>query len=645
MNRHLRSSPLLPVLSVTLLAFVGVVPGVFAAPPAVEFAQRDLERARLLADAANEQAKSASQSPELAAVAAAEAAKKSLDALLAKRTAELQTTEAARKKSASALAATEQAAAKAQAAVDAATAQLTKATAAERQAASLRDRSRNALALAEADLAKAKEAKADGEIDARELLVTAARTQLASAESAVAKAVETVKRDTASLATTKTAFANAETQVAAATAELGRATGRVEAAKAQRDEAKTLVDQAAQLLEKVKKQAQPAVEAEKAAAQQAAKAKALLAAATARHQRVSEHADPPDPKALHEIAKYTFARPAIAVRFEPTGRSVVAGVQEKTLHRQDLLTSERTTMSGHRTWVRRLALQGDDLLVSGDYSGGLAWWDPSADSPEPTRVVDAHEGYVRGVAVSPDRRFVASGGNDGFVRVWDAGTGQLVAEMDGHQRLSKVAEYADTPQRVFVNHVYNVAFDPTGRYLVSGDLVGVVKTWEVGTWKPVRDLDASPLHVYDKTFRAHCGGIRGIDFSPDGKLVAVCGIGEVTNAFAGVGKPTACVFDVESGERLAVLKPAANFQGACWSIRFHPSGEWLVGAGGGGSGSLWFWKPTEEKSFHAVKTPHVAYDVDFHPDGLRLAVALYDKTVRLYDLLPATKPAPATPAK
>lgn len=631
----------LPITFVFALTFLSILPatGAGGESSAVTFARRDVERARTLAAAADERAKAAAESPELEAIAAATAAKKSLDALLTRATAEVQAAENGRKAAEAALSTTKDAAAKTMSTADTAAKNLAAATAAKAKAEAHRNAARAAVELAEADLAKATEAGAEAEIATRQLLVQAAKTQLAAAESSLATAIASEQQATVNREAAKSALVAAEQKVAEATKSLETATAGVAAATKTRDEAQALVDQAAKLLEAVQKQAQPAAESKKKADEAAAAAGQRAAAATARLALVEAN-DAADPKAIHEVSKLTFGRPAIAARVDPTGSHVIVGLQDKTLHRHDILTSDRTSLEGHRTWVRRMAVGGDaELLVSGDYSGTLAWWDPAAPSPKPTRVVLAHEGYVRGVAISPDRQFVASGGNDGFVRVWNGATGELVAEMDGHQSLSKVAEYADTPERVFVNHVYNVAFDPRGRYLVSGDLVGVVKVWEVGTWKSVRDLDAAPLHEYDKTFRAHCGGIRGMDFSPDGKLLAVCGIGEVTNAFAGVGKPTACVFELETGKRLAVLKPAANFQGACWSIRFHPSGEWLVGAGGGGSGSLWFWKPTEEKSFHAFKTPQVAYDVDFHPDGLRMAVALYDKSVRLYDLLPTPKAA------
>ncbi len=165
--------------------------------------------------------------------------------------------------------------------------------------------------------------------------------------------------------------------------------------------------------------------------------------------------------------------------------------------------------------------------------------------------------------------------------------------------------------------------------------MGKLLVWDVASWKQVRLLEAPVLSKYDTTFRADCGGIRGMDFSPDGKVLAVSGVSNVTNAFAGVGEPTVVLFNLETGKQLKVLKKE-KFRGACWGVKWHPSGEFLVGAGGGSGGALWFWKPDNEKPFHEFILPNVAYALDFHPDGLRLAVALYDKTLRLYDLAPRT---------
>ena len=324
-----------------------------------------------------------------------------------------------------------------------------------------------------------------------------------------------------------------------------------------------------------------------------------------------------DPKVARALATFKHNRPVLSCRFSADGQFVFGGAMDKSLHRWNIYDGSQTALQGHESWIRRFDMHPDgELLVTAAYGGRLIWWNPEDATPKPVRSVDAHKGFIRGVAISPNRQFIATGGNDLVVRVWSATTGKLVTELSGHQR-----------------HVYNVRFDPSGRFLVSGDLMGVLKQWDTKTWKHVRDLDAKVLTKYDKTFKADCGGIRGMDFSPDGKQLVVCGIGNVTNAFAGVGEPTGVLFDFTTGKRLRVLKPAKKYRGTCWNIRFHPSGKFIVGSGGG-SGMLWYWKPTADKAFHSMKVSGCAYDVTFHPDGLRMAVATYNRTLVIYDLGP-----------
>ena len=49
----------------------------------------------------------------------------------------------------------------------------------------------------------------------------------------------------------------------------------------------------------------------------------------------------------------------------------------------------------------------------------------------PLRTVEAHQGWVRAVAVSPDGKLLATCGNDNLVKLWNAADGTLVDELRG----------------------------------------------------------------------------------------------------------------------------------------------------------------------------------------------------------------------
>jgi hypothetical protein len=53
-------------------------------------------------------------------------------------------------------------------------------------------------------------------------------------------------------------------------------------------------------------------------------------------------------------------------------------------------------------------------------------------------------------------------------------------------------------------------------------------------------------------------------------------------------------------------------------------------------GHLLFWKPDADKDYHRFGLPHLARDMDLHPDGLQVATAHYDRHVRITRLAAKT---------
>ncbi len=332
----------------------------------------------------------------------------------------------------------------------------------------------------------------------------------------------------------------------------------------------------------------------------------------------NQPASPPNVNPAQTRVVHTFRHgaPLLACRFDLTGQYVFAGALDFGIHRWKLENNQKVTLNGHSSWVRSLAFvpQGNKL-ISGGYDGKLIWWPATADNPRPERTInEAHQGWIRAVAVSPNGRMAATCGNDNLVKVWSTENGRLIRRIEGHNC-----------------HVYNVAFHPSGRFLVSGDHNGVVKQWDLSNWREERSLDAGVLHRYDRTFRAIIGGIRGMAFNQDGSLLACAGIVDVTNAFAGVGKPAVVLFNWENGERRHLLRPTQNFRGTANGAIFHPNG-FLASVGSGRGGRLWFWRPNQERSYQTTNLPSEARDIDIHPDGRKLAIPFYDRNLRVYEM-------------
>jgi WD40 repeat protein len=128
-----------------------------------------------------------------------------------------------------------------------------------------------------------------------------------------------------------------------------------------------------------------------------------------------------------------FARSAI---FTPDSKQIIVNVHGEilgvstsawTITRRGQLDTSLYNV-GAMTFLGFLP-NGTLIAMEGAYGkggGSLLWIDP--DDAEVQLVRDAHVGSPKSGALSPDGTRIVTGASDGVVRVWDAGTGDLLHE-------------------------------------------------------------------------------------------------------------------------------------------------------------------------------------------------------------------------
>lgn len=164
---------------------------------------------------------------------------------------------------------------------------------------------------------------------------------------------------------------------------------------------------------------------------------------------------------------------------------------------ESLQKSEIRSCKGHALPPTCVALAAVDeaTAVSGGKDSRVIVWDVETGArthtfkatdiargkKNPTKVA-GHIGNILTVAVSDDGQIIASGGDDGLVRVWDARAGKIIESLRGHR-----------------GPIQGVAFRSGTRQLFSASRDRTVKIWDLN------DM------AYVETLFGHGGEVNAID--------------------------------------------------------------------------------------------------------------------------------------
>jgi WD40 repeat protein/serine/threonine protein kinase len=205
-----------------------------------------------------------------------------------------------------------------------------------------------------------------------------------------------------------------------------------------------------------------------------------------------------------------------------------------------------------------------------------------------------HQNAALSATFSPDGKWIASSSQDGFVKIWDAQTGQEIRPFKAHD-----------------DHANSVAFSPDGRRLATCSWDGSAKVWDTKTGQLIHTLRKRP---------GPAGGM--VAFSPDGQRLACTGgqrgkFGEVT------------IWDPATGQELLTL--GGQNDPPVQQAAFSPDGQQLAYGSNDGTVKVWDvdWNALIGREKFTFRGHHLkALRVAFSPDGRRLASAAGDWTTK-----------------
>ena len=227
-----------------------------------------------------------------------------------------------------------------------------------------------------------------------------------------------------------------------------------------------------------------------------------------------------------------------------------------------------------------------DILATGHDDGCVRLWDTTSGR-EICRMCSHHE-KVWSVSFSPDGSLLATASSDRKVVVWDVESAEVIVEIGGHQA-----------------EVNSVAFSPDGSCVASACRDRVVRLWDVKLAKEMA------------RFTGHMAEVNAVCFSPNGRCLA-----------SGSADTTVLLWDVDTSRQLWKL---AGHREEVWDLSFSPGGSFIASASDDKTVILWDIQAGEQRGRFTGHLSHVL-SVCFNPDGSLLASGSSDNTIRLWDV-------------
>jgi WD40 repeat protein len=266
-------------------------------------------------------------------------------------------------------------------------------------------------------------------------------------------------------------------------------------------------------------------------------------------------------------------------------------------------------------------------------------WDAVALTPMTLRLAGATDKILAG-ALIPDGHLLAAGCRDMRIRLWNIGTGALIATLEGHTG----------------DDIWPMVFSPDGKHLASRAMdsnasrsnynSAEIRIWDLDTRNAIVSIDklpptGSPVFSSDgkrvasnadesvlKVWDAFSGrellvkdmknSVMSMAFSPDDKRLAVAGHTSDVQ-----------ILDAGTGELVKICPGDLTYR---LKLEFSPDGKRLAAAGF--DSGLELWDADTGQRVRTFKGHHGRImDFAYSPDGTLMASAGMDGRVKVWDVI------------
>ncbi|MEZ5943912.1 MAG: protein kinase [Planctomycetaceae bacterium] len=295
-------------------------------------------------------------------------------------------------------------------------------------------------------------------------------------------------------------------------------------------------------------------------------------------------------------SSFDIGHGAQSLDWEPNGERLAVGTWGRKVYIWHSITRQVTkTLSQYSGIVTAVRWSGDGTLIATGEDNG----DVKVRSTADGSILWSHHSQrpIADVAWSPDDTQIAVVGEDRTIEVWDPFNKLLIRKIDGHN-----------------DSIWSVDWSQDGNRLLTSSHDYTLKTWLVNDPHDDRIIGIPNRHP-----------VNSIAWSPDDSKIAA----------ATVGSPV-FVFNAESMELIQKLnaRVGAGRQSVSWS----PNGLYV--AAGGWDERVTVWEASSgntvfelhhESNLPDDGTPNIINCVSWSPDGKRLVSSSYDGSIAVWD--------------
>lgn len=212
---------------------------------------------------------------------------------------------------------------------------------------------------------------------------------------------------------------------------------------------------------------------------------------------------------LENLTQFITDKHVRAVAFSSNNDLVAASIDDLSVRIWNLNTQECVAkLKNHKNWIRTIQFNYDgSILASGGDDNVVLLWD--VNSKKILRRLEGHTSRIWTVSFSPDRKTFVSGSDHQSIKLWDVSYADDSTRDIQGKCLKTIQGYT--------RGVRSISFSPSVGLLASGSDDGIVRLWKLDQCKKKTNYSDCCVELL-----GHKGRVWSVAFSSTGKYLVSC---------------------------------------------------------------------------------------------------------------------------